>query len=128
MFCRKFCFMPDIPEKDVVSVSFEALYEPGRGYGFVTEKNRKTQEPLRIPELNSGWECLCGYEEETGSDAGEKKKLLPVCFKADVPRYGNYRIKLSVSGEPGEELLIFAGCRRLFSEAGFRKAESWNIP
>lgn len=106
--------MPDKPEKDAVYVSFEALYEPDRGYGFVTEKNRKIQEHLRIPELNSGWECLCEYEEETGSDAGEKKELLPVCFKSDVPRHGNYRIKLSVSGEPGEELLIFAGCRRLF--------------
>lgn len=140
MFCRKFRFTPDTGEKDAVSVSPEMLYEPERGYGFVTEQNRWTQELLRISELNGGWEplywlagqqlgCLmqdeggcfldserimAGLEEKAGCRMEGEKRLIPLCFQADVPRHGNYRVKLSVTGEPGREILIFAGCRRLF--------------
>ena len=46
------------------------LYEPEQGWGFVTEKNRREQESLRLPELNSGFEPVWWYQDEdiTGLD------------------------------------------------------------
>ena len=43
-------------EKTEIAVTQPLLYTPQRGWGFVTEKTRREQESLRLPELNSGFE------------------------------------------------------------------------
>lgn len=128
---------------DAVCVRAADLYEPGRGYGFVTEKNRREQERLRVPELNSAFEAVYWYQdqdltlvEEDGrgcfldSDgviarlekaAGEsfegEKRRIPLSFKVDVPHQGNYKVTVEIRSEhPMKDVLIFTERRHL----GFR--------
>ncbi len=53
MFRRNFLFGKDGGTANLIDVGSEDLYQPGKGYGFVTEKNRREQELLQIRELNS---------------------------------------------------------------------------
>ncbi|MCD8336364.1 MAG: GDSL-type esterase/lipase family protein [Lachnospiraceae bacterium] len=73
MFCKRFVFgtgekIDDMASSEnrgeVVHVSAADLYQPGKGYGFVTEENRKEQEFLKLPELNSGFDPLYWYQDE----------------------------------------------------------------
>lgn len=123
------------------------LYEPDRGYGFVTEKNRREQELLRVPELNSAFDAAYWYqdqdltfveedglgcfldsdkeiarlEEAAGAPFEGERRRIPLSFKLDVPRKGNYKVTVEIRTErPMKDLLIFAGRRHL----GFRG----NIP
>ena len=83
MFYRRFVFgkvpsetgaksgtgLGDCPEtgtEDAATVRVRAgdLYDPDRGYGFVTEKNRREQERLRVPELNSAFDAACWYQNQ----------------------------------------------------------------
>lgn len=106
------------------------LYDKRRGYGFVTEENRKKDELLQLAELNTGFDVPYWYRDETvteiladehgcyvdsdaavrrvGADAG---RLIPLCFKADVERQGNYAVRMTLYG--AGEILVFAGARRL---------------
>ncbi len=140
MFRRKFRFGGCADGRDAVRVGPGELYEPGRGYGFVTEKNRREQELLQLPELNAGWEtwywlrgqelslveqdgrgCFLDssraaayLEEQDGCRTQGENRYIPLCFKVDVPRHGNYRVTLTIeTEEPMEEVLIFAGRRKL---------------
>jgi len=126
-------------------VTAEDLYNPRSGYGFVTEKNRQQQELLRIPELNSGFAPMYWYQEkllteirqdENGCFVDSKKKIkelareegspypgeprrIPLCFKADVPKQGNYHVKIRIrADEDMEDVLIFTGRRRLAYHGG----------
>ncbi|MCD7883923.1 MAG: GDSL-type esterase/lipase family protein [Lachnospiraceae bacterium] len=56
---------PDGKElKNIVHVSAQDLYQPEKGYGFVTEENRREQELLKLPELNSGFDTVYWYQDE----------------------------------------------------------------
>ncbi len=121
-------------------VTAEDLYDLQSGYGFVTEKNRPKQKLLQLPELNSGFVPMYWYQgkllteirqDEDGCFVDSKDKIkelareegspypgeprrIPLCFKADVPKQGNYHVKITIrADEDMEDVLIFTGRRRL---------------
>lgn len=143
MFRRNFLFGVDSDTANVIGVGAEDIYQPGKGYGFITEQNRREQELLKISELNSGFDTVYWYrdedlthiesdadgcfldsesaiaalEERTGEKQDGEHRRLPLSFKVDVPRQGNYRVTVTIrAGEAMEDVLIFTGRRRL----GFR--------
>ena len=116
----------------IVSVMEPSLYTQQQGWGFVTEKNRREQELLRLPELNSGFEPVWWYQDEdiTRLEMGEEGcrsvdseereweksgRRLPLLFKADVKKEGNYRVSVSMAGcsENEQEVFLFLGRRHL---------------
>lgn len=125
---------------EVILVRADDLYSPERGFGFVVERNRRDQERLRLPELNSAFDTVYWYQgedlshveegaegcfldsdrevaalESAGGEAfqGERRRI-PLSFKADVPHQGNYRVTVTIrAAEPMEDVLIFTGRRRL---------------
>lgn len=138
MFQRNFVF-------GSAAVTASDLYCPDKGYGFVTEENRREQESLQLPELNSGFDTLYWYrdvklseirEDENGcfldsegrvrsleAEAGEtfpgERGRIPLIFKADVPKQGNYKVTVAIrTEEPIGKILIFTGCRRLGYHGG----------
>ncbi len=106
------------------------LYTEKLGHGFVIEENRQSQKLLQIPELNTGFDVpywyrgeqvtqllsdeygvytdSAGITERIGADAD---RLIPLCYKMDVPCMGNYNVRLKLFGSG--EILVFAGSRRL---------------
>ena len=64
MFRRNFLFGKDGGTANLIDVGSDDLYQPGKGYGFVTEKNRREQEGLQIRELNSSFEPMYWYQNE----------------------------------------------------------------
>lgn len=106
------------------------LYDSVRGHGFVTEENRAGDELLQLPELNTGFDVPYWYRgehvtkiqmdahgcyvdsaaaaERLGAD---KERLIPLCYRADVPSAGNYEVCLELYGKG--DILVFAGARRL---------------
>lgn len=50
--------------KNIVHVSAQDLYQSEKGYGFATEENRREQELLKLPELNSGFDTVYWYQDE----------------------------------------------------------------
>lgn len=144
MFCRKFRFGAGSAAADgVTGVVSADLYSPEKGYGFVTEENRREQELLQIPELNAAFEPLYWYqgqnltpvqedaqgcyvdsdqkvqelEKEAGAELPGHPRRIPLVFKMNVPREGNYRVTVTLRPmKEAGEILLFAGRRRL----GFR--------
>lgn len=121
MASQTFVFQPLQNEQNtdsrVVNINPEQLYSPETGYGFVVESNRVTGELLQIPELNAGFfDCK---EESIKTDIEwdehgcfvQNKEKIPLVFKIDVQRLGNYEITLELFGQG--EVDIFAGCRNL---------------
>lgn len=125
---------------ETVSVTPGDLYSPDKGFGFVTEKNRREQELLRIPELNSAFDTvywyqdrdlsflqgdskgcfldsdgeIAGLEEMTGEPMEGEHRRIPLCFKSDVPCQGNYRVTVTIHTDaPMKNVIIFTGRRRL---------------
>jgi hypothetical protein len=118
MFRRNFLFGKDGGTANLIDVGSEDLYQPGKGYGFVTEKNRREQELLQIRELNSSFDTMYWYQNEqlsflkedengcyldsaeevaalerqSGEPMSGSPRRIPLIFKVDVPRQGNYRI------------------------------------
>lgn len=141
MFQKTYVFGSDMDaEGGAVSVTPEDLYCPQKGYGFVVEKNRREQELLKIPELNSAFDTVYWYqnedlsfleadgtgcyldsdkelarlEEKTGEPQEGEHRRIPLSFKLDVPRQGNYRVTVSIrADEPMKNVVIFTGRRRL---------------
>ena len=116
----------------VIAVTRPLPWTAEQGWGFVTEKNRREQELLRLPELNSGFEPVWWYQEEditqlemkeegcltadcSGKEYNSAGRRIPLLFKADVKKEGNYRIKVSLTGcaEMETEVLLFLGRRHL---------------
>ena len=64
MFQRNYVFGADSCTANVINVYAEDLYQPGKGYGFVTEENRREQDNLKIPELNSAFDTVYWYQDE----------------------------------------------------------------
>jgi len=140
MFNRNFLFGADSGTANVIGVSSEDIYQPGKGYGFVTERNRREQELLKISELNAAFETVYWYrdedlsrirsdeegcyldsdaqirrmEEKTGEKTEGEHRYIPLSFKVDVPRQGNYKVTITIKAEEElNEVLIFTGRRRL---------------
>ncbi len=140
MFRRDFLFGTEVGSSDSVCVSAGDLYLPGKGYGFVTEQNRREQEQLRIPELNAAFDTVYWYQDENISElredeegvfldsdgavallsdkAGEPERgehrRIPLSFKIDVPCQGNYKVTITISSkDPLKDVLIYTGRRRL---------------
>ena len=143
MFRRNFLFGVDSDTANVIGVHNNDLYQPGKGYGFVIEQNRREQELLKLPELNSAFDTAYWYqdedltyiegdtegcfvdsnaimaalEEKDGEAIPGEHRRIPLSFKIDVPRQGNYKVVLTIQTEEAmENVLIFTGRRRL----GFR--------
>ncbi|MCD8023589.1 MAG: hypothetical protein LUF30_11675 [Lachnospiraceae bacterium] len=100
----------DEKDGEVIAVSSSDLYKLKKGYGFETEENRRQQELLRFPELNSGFETVYWYQDETLTHLEEDEdgcylrsglRRTPLIFKLDVPQQGNYRVtvKIRTAGE-----------------------------
>ena len=129
-------------EAPVITVTQPLPYSAEQGWGFVTEKIRREQELLRLPELNSGFEPVWWYQDEditqlemreegcliadctdpnragknhAGKEWESTGRRIPLLFKADVKKEGNYRIKVSLTGcaEMETEALLFLGRRHL---------------
>lgn len=117
-----------------IAVTGEKLYDRKSGYGFVTESNYRMVEELQLSELSSGFmpaypaqmgqiTTVLSDEESCFIDSrGVKEKLglegmcmLPLIFRADVDRSGNYQI--TVEYRAAGEIMIFAGARRLVYRA-----------
>lgn len=140
MFYRKFAFGRNTDADDSVRVRPEDLYRPGKGYGFVTERNRREEDCLKLPELNSAFDTVYWYqdadlsrleedeagcfldsaaeirrlEEMTGERLEGEKRRIPLSFKVDLPSQGNYRVTAALRvDEPEKEALVFTGRRRL---------------
>ncbi len=143
MFRKRFVFGKESTGEGTIGVSPADLYRPEKGYGFVTEANRREQELLRFPELNAGFEPVYWYGDQELSqveagegacfldsdgevvrlqqEAGEhwrgERRQIPLSFKADVPGQGNYKVTVEIpAGESGEgagRVLLFTGRRRL---------------
>ncbi len=140
MFCKRFLFGEKTGAFDGTTVHKNMLYHPGKGYGFVTEQNRREQELLRIPELNASFDAMYWYkgenltvlQEDENScyiDSDEKvlqlakeseetrleqPRRIPLIFKTTVPRQGNYRITVTIRSKRSlGEVLIYTGRRHL---------------
>ena len=140
MFQGKFLFGIVNDSSGNICVSAADLYGAGKCYGFVTEQNRREQEQLRILELNSGFDTVYWYqdanltelqedaegvfldsdgviaslEEKTGEPEKGEHRRIPLSFKVDVPRQGNYKVTVTIcSKEPLKDVLIYTGRRRL---------------
>lgn len=137
----------DVNQQKTIRVRAGDLYRPDIGCGFVVEKNRREQERLRLPELNAAFDAVYWYRNEElshveedkngcfldsdreiaaleeaagGAFPGERRRI-PLSFKLDVPRQGNYRVTVRIrTRESMEDVLIFTGRRRL----GYRGAVS----
>lgn len=148
MFRRNFLFGMDSDTANVIGVNSTDLYYSGKGYGFVVELNRREQEFLKIPELNSAFDTVYWYQDENltqiesdsdgcfvdsdgiigelekkigepiqGEGISSEHRRIPLSFKMDVPRQGNYKVTVTIrTEEPMKDVLIFTGRRRL----GFR--------
>lgn len=59
-------------------------------------------------------EEVAALERQSGEPMSGSPRRIPLIFKVDVPRQGNYRITLTIrSEEEMGEILIFTGRRRL---------------
>lgn len=130
---RSFSFLPG-GVTGTREVTPEDLYTREKSWGFVTEANRRADPMLQIPELNAGFDAFCWYRDRDltriAQDASgcyvdspcilsqfseNSGRRIPLTFKADVPGWGNYKVRLKLfAAVKEEELLIFLGRRRLF--------------
>jgi lysophospholipase L1-like esterase len=100
------------------------LYDKTRGYGFITDKNEpvpglgnhftlpsyyKDEDVVKISETKEGV-CIDQAESCKRLEAAEGR-LIPLMFAADVPEYGNYRVRVKFTATG--EVLVFTGSRRL---------------
>ena len=140
MFQRNYIFGADACTANVINVYAGDLYQPGKGYGFVTEQNKREQELLKVAELNSAFNAIYWYQDEelshveedaqgcfldsdkeiarleemTGESYEGVKRRIPLSFKVDVPAQGNYKVTVTIkTKEAMENVFIFTGRRRL---------------
>lgn len=115
------------PVGEDMYVPSEKLYQISDGkmeYGFLTEENRQAEKRLQIPELNSGMDTVYWYRGQNitklvSDDMGcsvdwTGEGELPLTFVTDVPKEGNYQVKVTVMSEyDAKDVMIFLGRRRL---------------
>ena len=111
MFLRRFIFGGEdggaCGEQGAVHVSAEDLYTAEKGFGFVTERNRRKQALLQLPELNSAFDTVYWYRNEDLS-----------CVEEDA--FGCWLDSEAEIGRPGS---LFGG-----SAGGFPFHSSWTCP
>lgn len=110
------------------------LYSSDKGYGFVIEKNRRSEELLQIPELNSAFEPWYWLNSEDISVLNQSEEgifitktdlyhmpdwPIPLHFKIKLSSTGNYTITIHLKnvGKTSAPVEIFTGRRRLMSYA-----------
>ena len=71
MFRRNFLFGVDSDTANVIGVTASDIYQPGKGFGFVIEQNRREQELLKISELNAGFDTFYWYQDKNISHIQE---------------------------------------------------------
>ena len=121
------------------------LYDKERGNGFVTEEYRQKQELLQLAELNTGFDvlpywyrgehvteilsdeqgCYIDSEAITRRIGADQNRLIPLCYKADVPSTGNYAVQVELFGRG--DILVFAGARRLVYKESVPEAKTINV-
>ncbi len=117
-----------------VAVLPSDLYESDKGYGFLTEANRKQEKRLSIPELNSGFDVYYWFYgmEITKIEKGAcgckavspYEGVIPCCFKCNVEAEGNYRVTVTLKAECDvDEGILFLGRRRMGVRKKFFKGE-----
>ena len=106
------------------------LYGCDREYGFVAEENRRVVNTLQFPELSDGFDTAYWFrdydltkilQDQTGCSVSARQVegheirdgYIPLHFKAEVPRIGNYEITVTIQHKSGI-VLLFAGPRRLY--------------
>ncbi|MBO5354180.1 MAG: rhamnogalacturonan acetylesterase [Lachnospiraceae bacterium] len=116
------------------------LFQQKKNYGFVVEENRRSENALKLPELNAAFDTMYWYQDsvfsrieeteyscfldsvalieqlakkEGGRYPGEERRI-PLIFKCCVPKQGNYQIKLTITPTKNmKDVLIFTGRRNL---------------
>lgn len=123
-----------------VSIHSEDLFTQKKKYGFVVEKNRRSENALKLAELNAAFDTMYWYQdsafskiEETeqscfldssalmeqlskleGSSYSGEKRRIPLVFKCCVPNQGNYQVKIKICPTKDmKDVLIFTGRRNL---------------
>ncbi len=101
------------------------LYDKKKGYGFITEKNPPVsglgnhfvfpayygdEDAVKPEQCEKG--IFVDNESALKNLEAPNGGLIPLCFAADVPEYGNYKVNLEFNATG--EALVFAGSRRLF--------------
>jgi lysophospholipase L1-like esterase len=133
----------DVCAQDGIKVSAQTLYgmsdvdgNSNTSYGFLTEKNRRAQKRLQIPELNSGFDTVYWYREnnitQIKSDAdgcyiaGEDAERIPLTFITKVPEEGNYQVTITLyATKEVKEALVFLGRRRLAYIGLLQAGQHW---
>lgn len=139
METKRFLFGARSPEaagqadRLTVQVSADARYTEETGFGFVDEKNRREQERLQLPELNSGFEPIWWYQDEEitliqegeygcmlerspfASEWESTGRAIPLQFKADMGEEGSYRLLMEICNPNPRPVpvILFAGRRHL---------------
>ena len=118
----------------------EDLFIQKKKYGFVVEKNRRSENALKLAELNAAFDTMYWYQDSAFSKIeeseqscfldsgaimeqlaekegvpypGEKRKI-PLIFKCCVPKQGNYQVKIKINPTKDmKDVLIFTGRRNL---------------
>lgn len=128
----KFAF--DCAKEGYIYVTPDILYleGPNKDYGFLCEVNRKCHKELQIVELNDGMEPSYWCQDEvlaqiTSDEYGcyvdwKGSGILPLTF-AERALEGNYKIKATLFAEEQEEVLVFAGRRRLLYQGQMNAGE-----
>ena len=155
MFVKNFSFdLLNMDSSADSKVSADDLYTPKKGYGFVTEANRRQQEMLQYAELNSAFEPLYWYQgqdvtvieqdaagcfvdsvklqeglaQKEGSAYPGEKRRIPLLFKVNVPKQGNYKVALTVYAQEAEkDVLIYLGRRHLAYKGELKAGESCTL-
>lgn len=105
------------------------------GAGFLTEQNRRCSTKLQIPELNSGFDMIYWYhgcditklrsDEDGIYTEWDGEGMIPLTFVADVPKEGNYQVRIKLSTkQTNVETMIFLGRRKLAWRGTLKKNES----
>lgn len=130
MYQTTITFTKTQPNADILADA-SALYSEKSGYGFVIERNRKEQEFLQLPELNSaystwywdnGKELTVLSDTEAGVTLSEcsaySPDVLPLSFKLKLPHQGTYDVSITVTGGETncENLTLFTGRRHLAAQ------------
>ncbi len=119
-------------------VRYLDLYTKEKCFGLVTEKTPFVSglgNHFILPSYYEGEEVVRFNECEEGvfiDQASSCKRLdassdrlVPLMFAADVPEYGNYKVKMKLLADG--EVIVFAGSRRLVFRKVFSKKTNLNI-
>lgn len=136
---KKECFRV---ERSFIGAGKGEPYQVRRGFGFVTDAVRR-ESCLSNPEANGGflpqwwyegrelteieltaWGCTWKTSAQVRAEDLEGR-YVPLCYRQDVPRRGNYRLTLELRAEEdAEEVLLYVGRRRLAWRGGIRAEET----